>query len=109
MRNLKYKKKVTVKKTTPIPSPGSKGEKREKSSIERTLSSETKRPSSSNKKIDKKDKKAYNNKRSKSAKSTETKKDKALNLDSINRFVHQSGSYQYSHARLVKNLMTEGL
>ena len=42
-------------------------------------------------------------------KSLLTLKDKALNLDSINRFVHQSGSYQYSHARLVKNLMTEGL
>ena len=42
-------------------------------------------------------------------KSLLTLKDKSLNLDSINRFVHLSGTYQYSHGRLVKNLMSEDL
>ena len=36
-------------------------------------------------------------------------KDKSLGLDSINRFVHQSGTYQYGQGRLVKNLITDEL
>ena len=38
-----------------------------------------------------------------------TLKDKSLSLDNINRFVHESGSYQYSQGRLVKNSAVEEL
>ena len=33
-----------------------------------------------------------------------TLKDKSLTLDNINRFVHTSGEYLYSHGRLIKNV-----
>lgn len=34
-------------------------------------------------------------------------KNKSLNLDNINRFVHQSGTYSFLYGRLVKNLPTD--
>jgi intracellular multiplication protein IcmQ len=37
-----------------------------------------------------------------------TLKDKSLSLDNINRFVHASGVYQYSHGQLVKEASSEG-
>lgn len=32
-----------------------------------------------------------------------TLKDKSLTLDNVNRFMHVTGEYQYSHGRLIKN------
>ncbi len=34
-------------------------------------------------------------------------KNKSLNLESINRFVHESGTYRFNHGRLVKGVSTE--
>lgn len=36
-----------------------------------------------------------------------TLKDKSLNLENINRFIHSSGIYQYAHGRLVKDTSHE--
>lgn len=36
-----------------------------------------------------------------------TLKDRAINLDNINRFVHFSGVYTYTKGRLIKNTLTE--
>ncbi len=40
-------------------------------------------------------------------KSLLTLKDKSLNLENINRFVHSSGIYQYAHGRLVNDTSSE--